>query len=265
MPGCTVVFYESGKLVVQGKQAGAFAEVLSPRRAMEDSGATRFDQAVAKLPDPTISAWLGSDESGKGDYFGPLVVCAVRVERTQLPLLDELGVADCKDLSDQQVRELAPGLKQLTPHSLVRLGPKRYNALYRKIGNLNRLLAWAHARAIENVLEAHPETTVAVVDKFGPEHRIRTALMERGRTLTVVQRTRAEDDPAVAAASILARADFLAALSSLGRRYAIKLPKGAGGPVLSAGHRFVQKTGVEALEDVAKLHFKITEKLGGLL
>ncbi|MCA9562283.1 MAG: ribonuclease HIII, partial [Myxococcales bacterium] len=253
--------YESGKLVVQGKEAQTYVQLLSPAELTGDDNASRFDAAVQKLGQPTPSAWLGSDESGKGDYFGPLVVCAARVERKQMRLLEELGAADCKTLSDKQILELAPGLKAATAFSTVVLMPRRYNELYAKIGNLNKLLAWAHARAHEDVLEKGLEAQTIIVDQFGPETRVASALMDRARGLKLIQRPKAEDDPAVAVASIIARNEFLYRIRQLGKEFGIALPKGAGGPIMTAGHQFVAKYGADALGQVAKVHFKITDRL----
>ncbi len=262
-PGATIIFYHSGKLVIQGKESGVYAEVLAPRNLL--GGGTRFDSAIELHPGE-FASWIGSDESGKGDYFGPLVVCAVRVQRDQLELLDELGAADCKQLTDKQIHELAPGLKAACVYSIVALDPHRYNSLYREMGsNLNRLLAWCHARAIENVLEKAPDPGLAVVDKFGPEHRVQRAMMPLGQKIQLLQRTKAEDDPAVAVASILARNEFLYRLYALGKRFSVKLHNGAGGPVLAAARRFVAEVGAEQLGQVAKLHFKTTQTVTGLL
>ncbi|HYA49488.1 MAG TPA: ribonuclease HIII, partial [Burkholderiales bacterium] len=159
---------------------------------------------------------IGSDESGKGDFFGPLVVAAFFMPEGQEGALRELGVKDSKRTSDGRCREIAATLKKGYVHSVVAVGPERYNELYGKLRNLNRLLAWAHARAIENILERVPAGQ-AVTDQFGDERFVRNALLKKGRAIELVQMPRAEEDPAVAAASILARAEFLERLRSLGR------------------------------------------------
>jgi ribonuclease HIII len=262
VPGCTIVFYNSGKLVIQGREEGVYSELLSPRNVLETEGGHRFGPALEKHPVSDASCWIGSDESGKGDYFGPLVVCSAWVERSQMELLDELGAADSKVLSDKKILEIAPLLKAATDFSLVTIPPSRYNTLHKKMGsNLNRLLAWAHARAIENLLERHPETPLAIVDKFAKEFRVERALMELGREITLHQRTRAEDDPAVAVASIIARNEFIWQMRKLSKKFGVKLAKGAGPTVLSAGKKFLQMHDRESLGQVAKLHFKTTESL----
>ena len=205
---------------------------------------------------------IGSDESGKGDYFGPLVVAAVLIGPDDVPVLDELGVRDSKTVSDRDALRIAEEIESGYGDrvAVVAIGPARYNELHAKFGrNLNRLLAWAHARAIEDLLEKH-ECGHAVVDKFAGEHVVKKALLERGRELSVTQRVRAESHPAVAAASIVARARFLRALARLGHGAGPKPPKGAGWPVDAAAREIYASGGEDALAGVAKLHFKTTEK-----
>jgi ribonuclease HIII len=170
-------------------------------------------------------------------------------------------VADSKKIADGRITELARQLDAVVEHVEVVIGPERYNALYEKMANVNRMLAWAHATALEELL-AEATADYAVLDQFGPEHRVRSALKEQGRALRLDLRPRAEADPAVAAASILARNTFNRSLGGLARRYSVKLPKGAGAPVLTAGRRLVEQHGREILARVAKLHFKTTAKLG---
>jgi ribonuclease HIII len=208
----------------------------------------------------TPSAWIGTDESGKGDYFGPLVVAGVYVDETLLPKLKALGVKDSKKLSDRAVLELDGSIRSLCPHSVVAIGPEKYNDLYEKIKNLNRLLAWGHARAIENILEKNPCARV-VTDQFGDEQLVLNALLKKGREVQLEQRHRAEDDPAVAAASILARAEFLRRLQQLSSKIGIMLPKGASSMVEATAHQIVEKKGIGILKEIAKLHFKTTAKL----
>ncbi len=252
-PGASVVYYESGKLVVQGKGSADFAaSYLSP------AGPVGEPPAQDRVLHPVI----GSDESGKGDYFGPLIVAAVLIGPDDVAVLDELGVRDSKTVSDRDALRIAEEIEGGYGDrvAVVAIGPQRYNELHTKFGkNLNRLLAWAHARAIEDLLEKH-ECGHAVVDKFAAEHVVKKALLERGRELSVTQRVRAESHPAVAAASIVARARFLRALARLGRDAGTKLPKGAGWPVDAAAKEIYGSGGEEALAEVAKLHFKTTEK-----
>ena len=209
---------------------------------------------------PPDRGHIGTDESGKGDFFGPLVVAAFYVPEGQDEVLRTLGVKDSKKTTDRRTYELAGLLKKSYVYSVVAIGPEKYNELYAKLHNLNRLLAWGHARAIENVLERVPAEKV-LTDKFGDERFVRNALMQKGRTITLVQQPRAEEDPAVAAASILARAEFLNRLRGLGDDAGVELPKGASAEVEAAAVRLVREKGPGILDKVAKTHFKTTERV----
>jgi ribonuclease HIII len=205
---------------------------------------------------------IGIDESGKGDYFGPLVVAAVFVTPlTQHDLL-VMHVRDSKKISDGRILEMAPDIRLLCPHSIIPIGPQRYNELYAKIGNLNCLLAWGHARALENLLQ-QVDCDLAIADQFGDERLILNALQEKGKRIHLVQQTKAETDVAVAAASILARAEFLRRLHRLSQELNTSLPKGASAAVEVAGRMVIKKYGQERLGTVAKLHFRTTKQVVG--
>lgn len=202
------------------------------------------------------SGHIGVDESGKGDYFGPLVVAACYVGPEHLAELD--GVKDSKKLTDQAALRLAPVIKRTCPHKVLTIGPEKYNELYGKIRNLNRLLAWGHSRALEDLLERQP-ADLAISDQFADPAYLRSRLFERGRTIELRSEVRAEADIAVAAASVLARAEFLWRLRSLGEAHGVELPKGAGPQVVSVARKLAQKGGLSLLGQVAKLHFKTTD------
>ncbi len=209
---------------------------------------------------PDTPGHIGTDESGKGDYFGPLVIAAFFMPEGQAGVLRELGVKDSKRTSDRRSEEIARVLRSGYICSVVAIGPEKYNELYEKFRNLNRLLAWGHARAIENVLERVPAGK-ALTDQFGDERFVRNALLKKGREIELVQQPRAEEDPAVAAASILARAEFLARLRSLSREVGAELPKGASDIVEKAAADLVRLKGADILGKVAKMHFKTTQKV----
>jgi ribonuclease HIII len=209
---------------------------------------------------PSEKGHIGTDESGKGDYFGPLVVAGVFVPEGQQNVLTELGIRDSKKISDNRIRELATLLKKGYKHSLVAIGPERYNELYKKLRNLNKILAWAHSRAIENILE-EVNCSVAVTDQFGDKSFVLNALMKKGREIELIQRPKAEEDLAVAAASILARAEFLKRLYFLSQDVGMDLPKGSSSLADEAGLRLVKLHKVEILDKVAKKHFKITRRI----
>lgn len=200
---------------------------------------------------------IGIDESGKGDYFGPLVIAGVYVSLHQEEQLRLAGVRDSKAISDKKVTDLATQIRNLCLFTVVAIGPERYNSLHASFKNLNKLLAWGHARAIENLLEKVPCDRI-VADQFGDERLLNNALMAKGKTVKLIQKPRAEEEIAVAAASIIARAEFLRRLRDLSARYGIALPKGASNLVITAGREFIRKHGTEALGQVAKLHFRTT-------
>jgi ribonuclease HIII len=210
----------------------------------------------------TAGGQIGIDESGKGDYFGPLVIAGVYVAREQEEPLRAAGVRDSKALSDKKVAAFAEQIRVLCPFTIVAIGPERYNSLQTSFKNLNHLLAWGHARAIENLLEKVPCDRV-VADQFGDERFLKNALLAKGRTVTLIQKPRAEEEVAVAAASIIARTEFLRRLQELSTRYGIALPKGASDTVITAGKEFVRRHGAEALSQVAKLHFRTTASVLG--
>jgi len=212
---------------------------------------------VPAHPRPSVER-IGIDESGKGDYFGPLVIAAVFVDAVTQGELALMQVRDSKKISDGRILEMAPDIKTICPHSIIAIGPKKYNELYAKIRNLNRLLAWGHAKALENLLDQVP-CARAVSDQFGDERLILNALQEKGRKIILEQRTKAESDLAVAAASILARAEFLIRLKRLSDEVGTTLPKGASPAVELAARMVIKKHGRERLDSVAKLHFKTTQ------
>lgn len=200
---------------------------------------------------------IGVDESGKGDYFGPLVIAACYVGPEHLAELE--GVKDSKKLKDAEALKLASTIKRVCPNKVLAIGPRKYNELYTKFKNLNRLLAWGHARSIEELLERQP-CGLAISDQFADPAGLRRALFAKGREIELRSMVRAESDIAVAAASILARAEFLNRLKRLSEEFGVDLPKGAAN-VVPVAKRFVAAHGPEKLADVAKLHFKTTEQV----
>lgn len=201
---------------------------------------------------------IGLDETGKGDYFGPLVVAAVCGKPEALRAL---GVTDSKKIADARCVRLAREIRAGFEVETVVIQPVRYNELYGRMKNLNKLLAWAHARALENLLERVDASRV-VADQFADARVLQGALLEKSRLVHLEQMHRGESHPSVAAASIVARAEFIERLEQLGHDHGVKLPKGAGSPVDAAGVLIVQSGGVDLLRKVAKLHFKTTQKIG---
>lgn len=200
-------------------------------------------------------AHIGTDESGKGDFFGPLVIAGVLADEKTAQYFLDLGIKDSKKLSDKKMLTLAAEIKKSAPHSIIAISNSKYNELYNSMKNLNKLLAWGHARAIENVLEKQ-HCEYALSDKFGDESLIKSALMKNGRSIRLEQMCKAESDIAVAAASVLARATFVQKLQEMENTYGLKFQKGCSGLVKDGAKLFIEKYGKERLKEVCKAHFK---------
>ncbi|MDD3886890.1 MAG: ribonuclease HIII [Victivallaceae bacterium] len=265
-----VAAYCSGKLVIQGAGTADFVSfILEPEILHEFSftyGADGTPSASAPAaPDPEeLRPHGGIDESGKGDFFGPLVIAGVCTDEASAPKLRAIGVCDSKLIkSSARIVELAGKIRDIVDgrYSVVRLMPPTYNRLYAGFGNLNRLLAWGHARTIENLLEKAPECPRMLSDQFAHESLIRRALMERGRRITMEQKTKGESDVAVAAASILARDGFLRGMKELADEYGVEFPRGAGPQVRAAAETLLAARGRESFGGCAKLHFKTLSEI----
>lgn len=253
--GVLLTCYRSGKLVLQGRRLDLFEE-----RFLEGIGRRARRYADRDGPATTAPS-TGSDEAGKGDYFGPLVVAAVRIEKADVAWLENLRAADSKKLSDASVARMAGAIERRLAHAIVSLPPAEYNRRHRATGNLNVLLAELHAEAL-GAIEGRDPGEPVVVDRFAAEGVLVSALRERGvRASRLVQVPRAESHAAVAAASILARAAFLEGLARCASECATELPKGAGAAVDAAARRVVAIGGEELLARVAKLHFKNTARV----
>lgn len=286
--GIVVKQYEKGTLQIQGTAGDVYKAILDcivPRynlrhpkarfsvEALLETGVPVEATAEPTSP-PALRAGeiplphIGTDESGKGDYFGPMVVAALMVDALIKSKLEALGVKDSKLLPDKRCRELAATIREIArgKYEEVEIPPDRYNELYdsfRKEGkNLNHLLAWGHARAIESLLERF-SCTHAVADQFGDERYILSRLMEKGKQLKLVQLPKGERYVAVAAASILARDKFLSRLDKLGEEYGTELPKGASEAVVTAAKRLIEMKGPSELRRAVKLHHKTTAKVMG--
>ena len=267
----TLSMYRSGKLVVQGSGTADFVEfILEPlvlKRCLERAEDATDDHSCQVPPAEKFLPHAGIDESGKGDFFGPLVIaCAYVGTPEQEGELRAAGVRDSKQIkSDAAILKTAEKIRRILSGKIgmIAIGPEAYNRLYASVGNLNRLLAWGHARALENLLELVPDCPEAIADQFGSEHLIRNALMARGRRIRLIQRPRAESDMAVAAASILARAEFVRRMGLLSSDREAPLPRGAGPAVDAAAREIAAEGGREALSKVAKMHFRTAEKALG--
>ena len=206
--------------------------------------------------------YIGTDESGKGDYFGPLVVAGVYLTPDSGKLMRSIGIRDSKELSDSQIRQFAAEIKKMNDiiFDVVLISPEKYNQLYEKMGNLNTLMGWAHARVIENLLVKCSAGEV-ISDKFGNEKIILDALQQRGRSINLTQVTKAEKFTAVAAASILARESVVKWFKIQSKKYKVEIPKGSSSEVEVAAKHLLEKYGKEIIKKLVKVHFKTSNKV----
>jgi ribonuclease HIII len=263
-----LVFYESGKLVIQGKGTRDFIEFVLEPEVLKQA---RLGYEAVLNPEMLLPR-LGIDESGKGDFFGPLCIAGVYVNEQIVKAWQDSGIRDSKNISsDKKVSELAEVIRK-TPGcvtTVVPIGNEAYNRLYEKMKSVNTLLAWGHARVIENLMGKQdrmiPPPSRAISDQFASSKDVvAKALMGLGRKIELLQRHRAEEDLAVAAASILARDEFVTRLKRLEKQYEMALPKGASAAVDAAAKEFIAKHTAENLPKVAKMHFRTALRAQGL-
>ena len=263
-----IVFYESGKLVVQGRGTQEFVEFLLEPEILKQ---VKLGYETILNPDLLLPRF-GVDESGKGDFFGPLCIAGVYVNEAVINSWKDLGIRDSKNISsDKKIAELAEKIRK-TPGCVVdtvTVGNEAYNRLYLKLKSVNSLLAWGDARVIENLMgkryQMNPPPVKAISDQFAASKSvIEKALMTQGKEIQLVQRHKAEEDIAVAAASILARDEFVKGIAKLEHQFQMKFPKGAGDLVDKAAKEFVGLRGAGVLQKVSKLHFRTALRAQGL-
>lgn len=254
--GVSCTLFSSGKLMVQGKEMAAFIEFYLEPEILGNFHFTHRHALVDR------AERIGVDESGKGDFFGPLCIAGVYASGDAVLELTKMGIKDSKALSDAMALKLAKEISKNFVHSIVRINPKRYNELYEQFRNLNSLLGWGHATIIENLV-AKTNCPKAIIDQFAGKHVVETALKRKQINIELTQQHRAESDPVVAAASILARAAFLEGLSKLGEQFGVELPKGASKRTIEIAKAIANKHGIEALKDLCKLHFKTYQTVIG--
>lgn len=268
--GLNVAFFQrSGKLLVQGQNSDEFLEFFLEPKLLGVTGLLNAEKSATSTTTSTpksldLRPHFGIDESGKGDYFGPLVIAGVFCEGESAKALHRIGCCDSKAIkSEQKINQLADKIIQ-TPgiaYDIICMGPARYNELYAQMGNLNKLLAWGHARVIASLHEKVPTCPRALSDQFAKEWVLKSALKARHIPVELEQQTKAERDIAVAAASILARARFVKWMREASVATGQKIPLGCAPHVLKAAKDFVARHGQEKLNEVAKLHFKLTAQL----
>jgi len=252
----SVAVYEKGpKVLVQGRNVEEFVQFeLEPKIL----GEAKLGYEEVHSPE-MFEPHLGVDESGKGDFFGPLVIAGVYVDRGIARKLLDAGVVDSKRIgSDTRIRALAEIIRKssLGLVETVLIGPAKYNELYEKFGNLNLLLGWGHARVIENLLAKKPACPRSLSDQFADARVISASLLKHGRKITIEQRPRAESDIAVAAASIIAREAFINWLERKSKELGLRLDRGVSPSVKESARKLVELSGAGVLREVAKVHFR---------
>jgi len=257
----SVAVYEKGpKVLVQGKGVEEFVQFeLEPKIL----GEAKLGYEEVHSPE-MFEPHFGVDESGKGDFFGPLVIAGVYVDRGIARKLVDADVQDSKRIgSDARIRALAETIRKSTAGLIetVLIGPERYNELYQKFGNLNKLLGWGHARVIENLLAKKSDCPRALSDQFADARVIEQSLLQHGRKIDIEQRTKAESDIAVAAASILAREAFINWLERRGKELGLRLERGVSANVKEAAKKLVEANGPQVLRGLAKVHFRTAHEI----
>jgi len=257
----SVAVYEKGpKVLVQGRGVEDFIRFeLEPKIL----GEAKLGYEEVHSPE-MFEAHFGIDESGKGDFFGPLVIAGVYVDKGIARQLLDAGVQDSKRIgSDARIRALADTIRKTTMGltDKVLIGPARYNELYQKFGNLNSLLGWGHARVIENLLQKKPGCPRSLSDQFADARVIQQALLSHGQKIQIEQRPKAESDIAVAAASILAREAFIDWLEKRGKELGVRLDRGVSPAVKETAKKLVERNSPGVLREVAKIHFKTAHEV----
>jgi len=219
-----------------------------------------FSLQFEESPELNYDEYIGTDETGKGDFFGPLVVAGFYVNKDSQIFLADLGVRDSKELTDIQINNMARQIKKKYPNnfSIIAINPKKYNQLYLEFNNVNRLLDWAHSKVIENVYKDFKPKNI-IVDQFS-KTPLKISLTAGFSAVNFVQIPKAEKYIGVAAASILAR-------SEMNRWFAKKqkegyfVLKGASKEVENAANIIYKKIGREKLTALIKLHFKTSKRI----
>lgn len=202
---------------------------------------------------------IGTDESGKGDVFGPLVVSGVLLDKEDIPKVIDLGIKDSKKLSDKLILEIKNEIEKTFFYEVVLISPKKYNELYMKMKNVNRILAWAHARTIENIL-SKKEAKLIIIDKFTSEEFIKSFMFKEAKTRNFIIESQGEKYFASALSSIIARGYYLEYMKKMEREYKMEFPKGAGENTNKVISEFIKKYTHLRLPEVGKMHFKNIKK-----
>lgn len=253
-----ITVYEKGpKVLIQGKDTKEFVKFILEPKILGFAKLDYEEQLFPKMFEPHF----GIDESGKGDFFGPLVIAGAYTDKNLARSLIDAGINDSKKISDSKIKKLSKTIKESSgiEYEIILISPEKYNELYSKIGNLNNLLAWGHAKCIENLCQKKPECQRALSDQFAKSSVLESSLGNKGQKILLEQRTKAEEDVAVAAASVLARNHFVDWMDKNSKELGIELPKGASSRVIDAGDQLVKTHGKGILSKIAKTHFKTAD------
>jgi len=201
--------------------------------------------------------YIGTDESGKGDYFGPLVTAAVYTNKQISYELEQIGVKDSKLIPDNEIKKIEVDLKKIVKdkYDIITINPEKYNSLFEQFKNLNKILAWAHTKAIQNLID-NVSCKNVISDKFGNEFFIKSELSKKNIDINIYQTTKGERFIGVAAASVLARAKVIDWFKTKSKEIGFEIPKGAGEQVNLIAQKILQKTNKEYLSKMIKFHFK---------
>lgn len=270
--GVTITGYRSKKVMFQGQNPEVEAGRWEAFTSNEGSTKKTVNQHDY-MPDASLYSQntIGSDETGTGDYFGPITVCSCYVTREQIPLLKELGVKDSKNLTDDTIQTLAKTILQLEiPYSLVILHNEKYNRLQKQGWSQGKMKTMLHHTAITKLLKkiAPTKPDGIIIDQFATPNVYIKHLQSEGKTLPTDTYfvTKAESLAiSVACASILARYSFVKEMDKLSKKAGFTLPKGASSKVDQAASYLVKKQGYDRLDQFAKTHFKNTEKIATYL
>ncbi len=247
--GVSCTFYESGSFTVQGKEMQEFIEFYLEPEVLKK---LTFSHPEIDLD---LTPHIGLDEAGKGDFFGPLCVAAVYADKEGIIQLQKMGVKDSKNFSDAAIQTLAKKIRSEYAYTVIRLFPQKYNELYAKFKNLNRLLGWTHVAALGD-LSQKTGCKKALLDQFANKNVVLQLMKQKKLEVDLEQKVRGESDLVVAAASILARDGFLDGMQKLSEEIGVTLPKGASSSVVKTGKKLFAMQGEELLKKVAKTHFK---------
>lgn len=269
-----VTLYESGKCVFQGISADIDANIwaetekhLNPNKTIEKKTAENKEKnKTQKNPKIYNSTSIGSDETGTGDYLGPIVVTATYVKKENIPFLEKLGVKDSKKMDDNYILKIAPSIIKEIDYSSMILKNEDYNKWHESM-NINKMKAILHNKVLLDLTKKHKDYEYIIVDefaKFYTYYRYLNEAKEIQKNITFI--THAEDTSmSVACGAIISRYILLKEFEKLSKKYNIQIPKGAGTKVDETAAKIAKKYGIDILKKIAKYDFKNTEKIKKLL